>query len=193
MYFVRYWGVRCVPLVFLFIKSHSFAPQTPYIPALLCDTFCSIGEIKYAIFLLNKNLFLQRSPFPFIVFSNSRFYNHILQVKQNPYLGILLSEDIKWESHLINTTKKANSTLAFLKRNLRYCPEACRRTAYIALVRSVLEYRSTVWDPYYVKDIDRLEKVQLPSGKIYIRRLRYTRTRMYLQNAQRPGTRITPG
>ena len=29
-------GVRCVPLVFLFIKSHSFlgAAQPPYIPAL---------------------------------------------------------------------------------------------------------------------------------------------------------------
>ena len=121
-------------------------------------------EIKYALLLLNKNLFLQRSPFPFSIFSNSRFYtlnNHILQqVKQNPYLGILLSEDLKWEPHLINTTKKANSTLAFLKRNPRHCPEACRRTAYIALVRSVLEYRSTVWGPYYVKDIDRLEKVQ---------------------------------
>ena len=56
--------------------------------------------------------------------------------------------------------KKANSTLAVLKRNLRHCPEPCRRTAYIALARSVLEYGSTVCVPYYVKDIDRLEKVQ---------------------------------
>ena len=54
--------------------------------------------------------------------------NHILQkVKQNPYLGILISEDLKWEPHLIKITKKANSTLAFLKRNLRHCPEPCRK------------------------------------------------------------------
>ena len=36
MYFVRYWGgggVRCVPLVFLFIKSHNFwGAQTPLYP-----------------------------------------------------------------------------------------------------------------------------------------------------------------
>ena len=69
-------------------------------------------------------------------------------------------------SHLIDTTKKANSTLAFLKHNIRHCPEPCRRTAYIALVRSVLEYRSTVWDPYYVKDIDRLEKVQRQAARL---------------------------
>ena len=95
---------------------------------------------------------------------SSHFYtlnNHILQkVKQNPYLGILISEDLKWEPHLIKITKKANSTLAFLKRNLRHCPEPCRRTAYISLVRSVLEYGSIVWDPYYVKDINRIEKIQ---------------------------------
>ena len=95
---------------------------------------------------------------------SSYFYtlnNHILQkVKQNPYLGILISEDLKWEPHLIKITKKANSTLAFLKRNLRHCPEPCRRTAYISLVRSVLEYGSIVWDPYYVKDINRIEKIQ---------------------------------
>ena len=95
---------------------------------------------------------------------SSHFYtlnNHILEkVKQNPYLGILISEDLKWEPHLIKITKKANSTLAFLKRNLRYCPEPCRRTTYISLVRSVLEYGSIVWDPYYVKDINRIEKIQ---------------------------------
>ena len=67
---------------------------------------------------------------------SSHFYslnNHILQqVKQNPYLGLLLSEGLKWEPHLINITKKANSTLAFLKRNIRHCPKLCRRTAYVS-------------------------------------------------------------
>ena len=33
-------------------------------------------------------------------------------------------------------------------------------TAYISFVRSVLEYGSIVWDPYYVKDINRIEKIQ---------------------------------
>ena len=33
--------------------------------------------------------------------------NHILQkVKQNPYIGILISEDLKWEPHLIKITRK---------------------------------------------------------------------------------------
>mgnify|MGYP001822749514 CR=1 FL=1 len=33
-------------------------------------------------------------------------------------------------------------------------------TAFIALVRSALEYGSVVWDPYLQKDIDKIERVQ---------------------------------
>jgi hypothetical protein len=87
--------------------------------------------------------------------------NNILQqVTSNPYLGINISEDLKWSNQINKTATKANSTLAFLKRNLRHCPEQCKKLAYLALVRSILEYASVVWDPYLIKDIEQLEKVQ---------------------------------
>ena len=57
---------------------------------------------------------------------SSHFYqldDHIQkQVPENPYLGITLSEDLKWGSHINKITKKANSTLGFLRRNLKHCP-----------------------------------------------------------------------
>ena len=80
--------------------------------------------------------------------------DHILeQVQDNPYLGITGPNDI---------SKKANSTFGFLRRNLCYCPVPCRKNAYLALVRSKLEYGSIAWVPYmYLKcDIDRLDRVQ---------------------------------
>ena len=51
-----------------------------------------------------------------------------------PYLGVTISEDLKWSSHISKITKKANSTLGFLKRNLKHCPLNCRMTAYISLI-----------------------------------------------------------
>ena len=41
--------------------------------------------------------------------------------------------------------KKANYVLllGLLKRNLKYCPQNCKRLAYISLVRPILEYSST--------------------------------------------------
>jgi hypothetical protein len=87
--------------------------------------------------------------------------NHILQqVQSNPYLGLEISNDLKWALHINNVTKKANATLGFLRRNLRNVPENCRKTAYIVLVRSIMEYGATIWNPYIKGDIDKLEKIQ---------------------------------
>lgn len=94
----------------------------------------------------------------------SRYYsldNTILQeVQDNPYLGLQISNDLRWSVHINNVCKKANATLGFIRRNLRNVPEKCRKTAYIALVRSVMEYGATIWNPYLKGDIDKLERIQ---------------------------------
>ncbi|XP_071151791.1 uncharacterized protein [Mytilus edulis] len=106
---------------------------------------------------------------------SQRFYTltaHILQqVQSNPYLGVQISEDLKWSTHITNVAKKANSTLGFLRRNLRYCPQECKKTAYISLVRSTMEYAATVWDPYSIADSNKLEKNTKTSSTLYNRRL----------------------
>ena len=94
----------------------------------------------------------------------SHFYainDHILQhTSKHPYLGLTLSDDLKWSTHINRTARKANGVLALLRRNLGFCPESCKRTAYIALVRSILEYGAIVWDPFLRKNIECLEKTQ---------------------------------
>lgn len=104
---------------------------------------------------------------------SSHFYtidDHILQqVQNNPYLGITFSEDLKWKTHIDNICKRANSTLGFLRRNLRHCPIACRMNAYIALVRSKLEYGCVTWDPHLKSDIDKLEKIQRSAARFITR------------------------
>ena len=77
---------------------------------------------------------------------------------KTPYLGVCLSETLEWEAHINKITSKANSTLGFLRRNLKACPPKLRETAYFSLVRSSLEYSSAVWDPFRQKDIYKLEK-----------------------------------
>ena len=61
--------------------------------------------------------------------------------------------------------KKANSSLGFIKRNLRHCPKSCRRNAYLSLIRPILEYGAIVWDPHLKKDIDKLERVQRSAAR----------------------------
>ena len=95
---------------------------------------------------------------------SSHFYslnNHILQqVEENPYLGLTVTENLKWSSHITNITKNANSTMGLLRRNLKKCPQESRKMVYISVIRASLEYGSIIWDPYLLRDTDKLERVQ---------------------------------
>ena len=82
----------------------------------------------------------------------------LANVSSTPYLGVCLSETLEGEAHIYKITSKANSTLGFLRRNLKACPPKLRDTAYFSLVRSSLEYSSAVWDHFRQKNIDKLER-----------------------------------
>ena len=55
---------------------------------------------------------------------------------------------------------KANSTLAFLQRNLSGCPQGVKEKSFNTLVRPILEYGCSVWDPHKAWQIADLEKIQ---------------------------------
>ena len=111
-------------------------------------------------------------------FSHTVMYtpsNHILeQVNENPYLGVIISDNLKWPSHINKFCNKANSTLGFIRRNLKHCNKHFKETAYISLVRSVLDYSGTVWDPYLQKDINRIENIQRRAARFVFKDYRRT-------------------
>ena len=69
-------------------------------------------------------------------------------VSEVKYLGLTLSDDLKWDKHIGKAISKANSTMAVLRRNVRVSSKTVKATAYTALVRPHVEYCSAVWDPY---------------------------------------------
>ena len=80
-------------------------------------------------------------------------------VEQAKYLGVLLANDLSWSPHVASVTGKASSALGFLRRNLRRCPAELKERAYVAYVRSILDYASPIWDPHLKGDISSLERV----------------------------------
>ena len=75
----------------------------------------------------------------------------LVNVESIKYLGVTITSDLKWNSHIRNVCSKANRTLGFLRRNLFSCPQDVKEAAYRTLVRPILEYGSTVWDPHEIK------------------------------------------
>ena len=72
------------------------------------------------------------------------------------------------------TTRKANQTFGFLKRNIRVHNKALKSVAYKTLVRPQLEYTSTVWYSYTTTDVNKVEAVQRRAARRATRDYRCT-------------------
>ena len=85
------------------------------------------------------------------------------------YLGVTITSDLKWNTHISNICTKANRTLGFLRRTLFSCPQNVKEAAYKGMVRPILEYGSSVWDPHTGKLQEELEKVQNRAARFVTR------------------------
>ena len=75
-------------------------------------------------------------------------------------LGIDVSDDLKSARHIDEIVLKANRTLGMISRNIESKTKDILIPLYTALVRPHLEYCVQAWNPHYVKDIMKLERVR---------------------------------
>ena len=85
---------------------------------------------------------------------------NMMQLTRKHLNKITITNDLKWNTHISNICTKANRTLGFLRRTLFSCPQNVKEAAYKGMVRPILEYGSSVWDPHPDKLQEELEKVQ---------------------------------
>ena len=76
------------------------------------------------------------------------------------YLGVTISKDLSWNTHINNITSTANKTLGFVKRNVVTTNKDIETMAYNSLVRPQVEYASAVWSPYTKENKNEIEKIQ---------------------------------
>ena len=96
-----------------------------------------------------------------ILKTSYKLHGHTLEVVDaSKYLGVTLTEDLGWDTHVRNVINKGNQTVGFLRRNLRGCTKTVKDAAYKTLARPTMEYASTVWDPTKQSNIKDLEQVQ---------------------------------
>lgn len=48
---------------------------------------------------------------------HNKLLHKLDHVEQSPYLGVMISNDLKWTAHIDKICNKANSTRGFLRRN----------------------------------------------------------------------------
>ena len=90
-----------------------------------------------------------------------KVHDHVLeQVNCAKYLGIYIDSKLAFNTHVDTIVKKANSTCAFLARNIPRCCRKVKQMAYTTYIRPIVEYASPVWDSHIKRNTNKIEMVQ---------------------------------
>ena len=91
------------------------------------------------------------------------------ETASHSYLGVEITNDLKWGNHIQSISARANRALGFIRRNLHCCPQDLKSIAYQTLVRPLLEYATIIWDPYTQEQKDKLEMIQRRAARFVCR------------------------
>lgn len=76
-------------------------------------------------------------------------------------LGVFFNSQLSFNQHIENITAKAFKILGFINRNSKdFKNPNTYKILYYTFIRSILEYASSVWSPYYKQYINQIESVQ---------------------------------
>lgn len=87
-------------------------------------------------------------------------------VSEQSDLGVIVTCDLKWETHISKIVKKANSFTYCMQKAFQDRSVDTILKIYKYFIRPKLEYAQAIWSPYFVKDIDILERSQRRISKI---------------------------
>ena len=104
-----------------------------------------------------------------------RLKGHVLESQDSTkYFGVDIQSSLSLKTHIDRITKKSNSMLGFLRRNLRSCNEETKSNAYFSMVMSNLQYCSSVWSPHHNDQIHKIEMVQRRAARYTTNHFRNT-------------------
>ena len=86
---------------------------------------------------------------------------NVAKVNEEKDIGVLIDSELTFENHISEKVNKANSIFAVLRRTFKYMSTETFLPLYKTLVRTHLDYASSVWSPYKKKKVtDKIEGVQ---------------------------------
>jgi len=90
-------------------------------------------------------------------------------------LGIRLDSKLSFNTHYDFIVSKAMKMLGFIKRfGQEFKDPYVFKTLYMTHVRSILEFATPVWSPFYQLHIDRIERIQRNFTRFAMQRLDWT-------------------
>ncbi len=114
----------------------------------------------------------------FILFSHKRRHpvtpikvhdSAISVVDSVRYLGVTLTSDLKWNTHISNTCSRARQQLGIIHRSFKEANSSVSLHLYRMVVLPTLDYCSSVWDPHLKILSDKLQSVQKLALRLFFK------------------------
>ena len=86
--------------------------------------------------------------------------HQICTIDKENDLGITLSREFKFRTHIHKIVQKANRVLGDIKCTFKYLDPNIMHLLYTSLVRPHLDYASNIWNPYLLEDVRTIEKTE---------------------------------
>ena len=80
-------------------------------------------------------------------------------------IGVVIDSDLTFEKHINEKVNKANQMFATLRRTFQFMDKSTFMQLYISLVRTHLDYASSVRAPFKAKHIEQIQGVQRRATK----------------------------
>ena len=87
------------------------------------------------------------------------------QVESEKDIGVIVDSELSFDRHISEKVKKATSMFAVIRRIFHHLNEETLIPLYKSLVRTHLDYASSVWAPYRMKHVELIEGVQRRATK----------------------------
>ena len=88
------------------------------------------------------------------------------------YLGVTISSDLSWNTHITTITARANRLLGFIRVVARGASTNAIFSLYKSLVLPILEYGVPAWHPTTLTQIKQVERVQRTATRIALKQMR---------------------
>jgi hypothetical protein len=97
-------------------------------------------------------------------------------VNEHKHLGITLTKNVSWSSHIANTCASASKRLDIMTGLKHRLDRRSLEIMYMSFVRPLLEYADVLWDGCFERDAESLELVQRRAARIVSGAIRGTPT-----------------
>ena len=101
-----------------------------------------------------------------VYYTDTDMTNKLEITIQEKDVGVVFTDNLKFDEHINNSVKKANQMVGLIRRSFEYLDKDMFLKLFKAIVRPHLEYANVVWHPIFQRQKTLLEGVQRRATKI---------------------------